>query len=115
MKSEILKIKIQEYFQDGCPDGVLSDLLIYAKQALEECEKERAKLHEQREMYYDMLHSICEKAFGMDDTKSGEPYNEYILRQVAKVKSERDEWEKRSEELEELGLNAVDALARMDK
>jgi hypothetical protein len=46
MKSEILKTRIREYFDDGCPDGVLSDLLIFAKGALEECEKENARLRD---------------------------------------------------------------------
>jgi len=47
MKSEILKTKIREYFDDGCPDGVLADLLIFAKQALEDCEKESEKHRKQ--------------------------------------------------------------------
>ena len=47
MKSDILKIRIQEYFDDGCPDGVLADLLIFAKQALEDCEKESEKHRKQ--------------------------------------------------------------------
>ena len=43
MKREILKTKIREYLEDGCPNGRLTDILIYAKQALEECEKDRDK------------------------------------------------------------------------
>ena len=62
MKSEILKTKIREYFDDGCPDGVLADLLIFAKQALEDCEKEsethRKQLHRSMQLMGQMTGAL---------------------------------------------------------
>lgn len=44
------------------------------------------KLERERDAYRNMLHDVCDKAFKMDDTKSCEPYDEYILRQVEKLR-----------------------------
>ena len=58
MKSKILQTKIREYLDDGCPAGVMADCLIYAKQALEECEKDNADLRDKLWQHAERLEEI---------------------------------------------------------
>lgn len=78
-------------YRDGSPGGFTSDECA-TKQELKEERALRIKAERERDEYRDMLHSICEKAFGMDDTKSCEPYDEYILRQIEKIKADAENW-----------------------
>lgn len=46
-----------------------------------------AQLRAQVERLQTMLHRICEEGFGYDDTRGGEPFDAYILRQVARLRA----------------------------
>ena len=60
-------------------------------------ERELNQAKENESVLRAMLQRVCNEAFNGDDTIGGELFDDYILRMIAGIKKERDEYAKQAE------------------
>lgn len=65
--------------------------------AIEQIESERDQLRAEISALQSQLSRICKEGFNNDDTIGGEPADDYVLRQIGKLKDDPDIWDKIAE------------------